>query len=177
MAIILRDRKIETDTWQRLEAGADGRLPAVPMLGDVIVPLAVWAEQRVALLARPGRVGVSLNGDDDPAAIADDLRHFGVVAVNFPKFSDGRGYSVARLLRERYGYRGELRATGDIFRDHLFFLAGCGFDAFALREGENPQEALAGFGVFSDAYQNSVERPVPLFRRRDPAAADGVKYA
>jgi uncharacterized protein (DUF934 family) len=86
--------------------------------------------------------------------------------VNFPKFGDGRGYSAARLLRERYGWRGELRAIGDIFRDQLQFLAGCGFDAFALREGEDPQEALAGFGVFSESYQATVAQPLPLFRRR-----------
>jgi uncharacterized protein (DUF934 family) len=172
MAIILRNGKIAADPWRRLEPGADGVLPSAPEHGDIIVPLAAWRERREALLARPGRVGVSLRGEDEPVAVADDLRHFGVVAVHFPKFTDGRGYSLARLLRERYGYRGELRATGDIFRDHLFFLARCGFDAFALREGEDPQEALAGFGVFSDAYQSSVERPLPLFRRRHAAAAD-----
>lgn len=177
MATIIKHRKIAIDPWRPFEPGADGSLPPIPARGDIIVPLAVWSKRRDALLERSGRVGVSLNGDNEPADIAGDLRHFGVVAVNFPKFTDGRGYSLARLLRERYGYSGELRATGDIFRDHLFFLAGCGFDAFALREGENPQEALAGFGVFNDAYQTSVERPLPLFRRRHPAAADGAKCA
>jgi uncharacterized protein (DUF934 family) len=86
--------------------------------------------------------------------------------VNFPAFGDGRGYSTARLLRERYNYKGELRAFGEITRDHLFYLASCGFDSFVLREGEKPEEALASFDDFSDAYQSSVERPLPLFRRR-----------
>ena len=101
---------------------------------------------------------------DDPATLALD----GVtrVEVNFPKFGDGRGFSIARLLRERRGYRGELRAVGHITRDLLFFLERCGFDAFELRDGEDPHEALASFEDFSESYQASIATPVPLFRRR-----------
>jgi uncharacterized protein (DUF934 family) len=107
-----------------------------------------------------------LEPGDDPAALAASLGGLKVVAVNFPKFGDGRGYSIARLLRERYGYRGELRAVGQVARDHLYFMAQCGFDAFELRAGEDPGEALAAFNDFSEAYQASVARPQPLFRRR-----------
>ena len=166
MALIIKDRNVVTDPWNRLELKADGSVPRTPATGDIIVPLAMWREQRAHLLVRPGRIGVWLDSHEEPAAIAEDLRIFGVVAVNFPKFGDGRGFSTARLLRDRYGWKGELRAVGDIFRDQLFFLASCGFDAFVLREGEDPREALAGFGVFSESYQASVERPLPLFRRR-----------
>ena len=171
MAVIIKDRKIVSDHWQRLELAPDGRLPSIPPAGDILAPLALWRAERDALLARPGRIGVWLDSHEDPALIAGDLRHFAVVAVNFPKFLDGRGYSTAQLLRQRYGWTGELRAIGDIFRDQLFFLASCGFSAYALRESEDPQEALAAFGDFSEAYQASVERPLPLFRRREPAAA------
>ena len=166
MALIIKDRNVVADPWHRLELSADGGLPAIPSGGDVIVPLALWQERRGELLSRPGRLGVWLDSHEDPAEIAPDLRLFGVVAVNFPKFVDGRGYSIGRLLRERYGYKGELRAVGDIFRDQLFFLSSCGFNAYALRDGEDPHEALKAFGDFSEAYQTSVERPVPLFRRR-----------
>ena len=107
-----------------------------------------------------------LEPGDEPAAIVERLGRVARVEVNFPKFGDGRGYSIARLLRERYGYRGELRAVGHITRDLLFFLESCGFDAFELREGENPHEALAAFEDFSESYQASVTRPLPLFRRR-----------
>jgi uncharacterized protein (DUF934 family) len=107
---------------------------------------------------------VRLEPADDPAAVA--LEGVARVEVNFPKFGDGRGYSIARLLRERYGYRGELRAVGHITRDLLFFLESCGFDAFELREGEDAREALAAFEDFSESYQASVARPQPLFRRR-----------
>ena len=169
MALIIKDRNVVTDPWNRLELKADASLPQVPETGDLIVPLAMWRELRARLLVRPGRIGVWLDSHEEPAAIAEDLRNFGVVAVNFPKFGDGRGFSTARLLRDRYGWKGELRAIGDIFRDQLFFLASCGFDAFELREGEDPREALAGFGVFSESYQASVERQQPLFRRRQAA--------
>jgi uncharacterized protein (DUF934 family) len=109
---------------------------------------------------------IRLEPSDDPAAIAHRLAAAVRVEVNFPKFGDGRGYSIARLLRERYGYKGELRAVGLVARDLLYYMESCGFDAFLLREGEDPQEALTGFSDFSEGYQTSVSRPVPLFRRR-----------
>ena len=94
---------------------------------------------------------VRLEPADDPAAVS--LEGVSRVEVNFPKFGDGRGYSLARLLRERRGYRGELRAVGHITRDLLFFLERCGFDSYELREGENPYDALASFEDFSSSYQ------------------------
>jgi uncharacterized protein (DUF934 family) len=117
--------------------------------------------------ANPGYGEVlRLEPTDDPASFADRLGRAARVEVNFPKFGDGRGYSIARLLRERYGYKGELRAVGEVVRDHLYYMENCGFDAFLLREGEDAEEALTGFKDFSEAYPASVTRPVPLFRRR-----------
>jgi uncharacterized protein (DUF934 family) len=107
-----------------------------------------------------------LQPGDDPATLAASLAGLRVVAVSFPKFGDGRGYSIGRLLRERHGYKGELRAVGEIGRDHLFALAQCGFDAFELRDGENAEAALAALRDFSDVYQSTVAQPQPLFRRR-----------
>ena len=176
MALIIKDRNVVADPWYRLELAVDGSMPAVPSAGDIIVPLAMWQRQREELLARPGRLGVWLNSNEEPAAIAEDLRLFGVVAVNFPKGPDGRGYSIACLLRERYGWKGELRAFGDVWRDQLFFLASCGFNAFALREGEDAREALAAFGDFSETYQGSVRQPLPLFRRRHLPSPDGMEW-
>jgi uncharacterized protein (DUF934 family) len=96
---------------------------------------------------------IRLEPGDDPAAVAAELAGAARVEVNFPKFGDGRGYSIARLLRTRYGYQGELRAVGALTRDHLFFLEQVGFDAFELREGEDPVAALAAFNDFSASYQ------------------------
>jgi len=121
---------------------------------------------RIVEEASPPPEMALLEAGDDPGALAASLGRLKLVAVNFPKFGDGRGYSIARLLRERYGYRGELRAIGAVARDHLYYMAQCGFDAFELRAGEDPQEALAAFNDFSDGYQATVARPQPLFRRR-----------
>lgn len=94
-----------------------------------------------------------LEPTDDPASFASRLAGATCVEVHFPKFGDGRGFSIGRLLRERYGYKGELRAVGHLTRDHLLYLERCGFDAFELRPGEDPTEALAGFQAFSASYQ------------------------
>lgn len=176
MATLIKNANIASDSWQRLELSGDSDLPLIPETGDILVPLALWQAAAAALLARgAGRVGIWLAPDEDPAQITDSLDAFDLIAVHFPQFTDGRGYSTARLLRERYGWKGELRATGDVQRDQLFYLARCGFDAFELNEGiDVPQEdllrsaqaALSAFGDFSEAYQTSVERPLPLFRRR-----------
>ena len=96
---------------------------------------------------------IRLEPTDDPAAFAGWLGGAARVEVNFPKFGDGRGYSIARLLRERHGYRGELRAVGQVGRDLLWYMEKCGFDAFELKEGEDPHEALAAFDDFSVSYQ------------------------
>jgi uncharacterized protein (DUF934 family) len=163
MATLIKRRRIDADNWQRLSGGA---LPELPQRAELIVPLALWLERRSELLERGTRLGVWLDSHEAPEAVAADIGRFDVIAVNFPKFQDGRGFSIARLLRERYGYKGELRAIGHITRDHLYYMEGCGFDAFELREDEDAEEALAAFGAFSEAYQASVTRPLPLFRRR-----------
>jgi len=112
---------------------------------------------------------IRLEPTDDPAAVAARLPKVSRVEINFPKFGDGRGFSIARLLRERYGYKGELRAVGEVARDHLYYMEQCGFDAFLLRDGEEVDDALAAFDDFSEAYQATVAQPVPLFRRRGAA--------
>ena len=127
-------------------------------------------ERRIVDEPSPPPDLVVLQPTDDPAVLAGRLGGPGAqiraVAVNFPKYADGRVYSIARLLRERYGYTGELRAVGEVARDHLHAMAQCGFNAFQLRAGEDAQAALAAFGDFSDSYQATAARPQPLFRRR-----------
>lgn len=166
MGLIIKDRKRAVDRWQLLECGADGASPALPATGEVIVPYAQWPVLRDALLRRESRIGIWMTGGDEPAAITSDLGRLDLIAVEFKSFTDGRGYSTGTLLRQRYGFRGELRAIGDIQRDQLFYLARCGFNAFVLREGEDVEAALQAFQDFGEAYQASVDRPVPLFRRR-----------
>lgn len=107
---------------------------------------------------------------DDPATIADELPHLSLVAVDFPSFTDGRGYSIARLLRDRHHYEGELRAVGDILRDQLFLLSRVGFNTFALRDDQDVGAALSAFADFSEVYQAAWDRG-PLFGRRFAQAA------
>jgi uncharacterized protein (DUF934 family) len=123
----------------------------------------------VANPSQPEGEVIRLEPQDDPAAIAARLQDISLIEINFPKFGDGRGFSIARLLRERYGYKGELRAVGQVARDHLYYMEQCGFDAFLLRDGEDVAEALAAFDDFSEHYQTTVAQPVPLFKRRGAA--------
>ena len=160
-------RRVERDEWTHV--AADGALPE----GRAIVPLAVWKARRDKLLARGQPIGVWLAAGEEPAELAQDLSRLALVAVEFPKWGDGRGNSTGVLLRTRYGFRGELRAFGDIGRDHLFNLARCGFDAFVLPPQRDPDDALAALGDFTLRYQGSVDDPVPLFRKR--ATAGGLQ--
>lgn len=141
----------------------------------LLLPLADWLTRRTELLAEIQaaggatvarlKLGVELGPADDPSQIAEDLPSLTLIAIQFPRFTDGRGYSIARQLRDHFAWRGELRAVGDILRDQLFYLARCGFDTFALRDDQNVDGALGAFRDFSEVYQASVDRG-PLFERR-----------
>jgi uncharacterized protein (DUF934 family) len=163
---IILDRRIAADTWSIVADDAD-----LPATGDIIVSLARWTAAREALAARGARTGVWLKPDDEPAALAGDVATLPLIAVDFPAFTDGRGYSTGRLLRERYGFKGELRAVGDVLRDQLFLMARVGFNAFALKEGKSIDDALAALADFSESYQSATDQPVPYYRRRLAKAA------
>lgn len=167
MTRLISHGSVIADRWTLLRGAA--ALADLPDGAPAIVPLALWLRHRAALIAR-GEVGVLLTPADDPAAIAPDLGWIPVIAVDFPQFTDGRGYSHARLLRERHGYVGELRAVGDVGRDQLCNLAQVGFDRFALPGERDLGAALAGLADFSDGYQSAYRR-TPWFRRRTAAAA------
>lgn len=165
---VIRNGEVIADRWKLLsEEEAAGPIPA----GPIAVPLAAWKARRAELLSRRDPLGVWLKPDDDPAAIGADLDALSVIGVQFPKFTDGRGYSTAVLLRTRLGYRAELRAFGDVGRDQLFHLKRCGFDSFSLAPHRDPESALASLGDFSLRYQGSVDDPLPLFRKRFPPEA------
>lgn len=109
---------------------------------------------------------VWISPDDDFELVVASLLELDMIAVDFPVFRDGRGYSIAKLLRTRYGWRGELRAIGDVLRDQLNYMRRCGFDAFAVRADKDIEDALKSFCFYTVTYQGGVEDPVPLFRRR-----------
>lgn len=165
MRDIIKNRQIVEDDWTvlRLAEGDAAETVAVPA-GRVIVPLAVWQAQQAQLAGRT-ELGVWLPSDARPEALKDVLDRFAVIAVDFPKFTDGRGYSIAFNLRSRLGYQGELRAIGDVLRDQLFYMQRVGFDTFATREDRDIHEALRGLTDFSESYQTSWDQKTPLFKR------------
>jgi len=145
-------------------------LAKAPATCQVIASLSLWSSQRHVLLARAIVAGVLLAPDDDARGLVGDVERINLIAVQFPSFMDGRGYSIARQLRGRLGYLGELRAVGDILPDQVFYLLRCGFDAMAPRADQNPARLLASFHDFRDVYQVSADEAIPLFRRRSLAA-------
>lgn len=159
--LIIGQQIIGEDDWQLIAKERTGELPD----GKIIVPLALWLEQQEALKARPD-TGLWIDSDEDPEALAGQLSALPLIAIHFPVFADGRGYSIARILRDRMGYPGELRAFGDVLRDQLFYLKRCGFNSFAMREDCNAEDALASLGDFSVCYQGASDDPQPLFRKR-----------
>lgn len=167
MAKIIHNGAVVGDDWQVLRPGVTETLEqvAVPE-GAIIVPLRLWQARREELTDRAA-LGVWLSASEGPELIVQDLAQFRVVAIDFPKFTDGRGYSTATLLRARYGWRGELRAIGDILRDQLFFLRRCGFDTFELRHDQDPYAALGSWAPFAEPYQGAIETPQPLWRRHE----------
>lgn len=159
MPKIIKDAQVIEDNWQVLPTESD-EIPS----GTVIVPLQVWNTHRDELISRDS-IGVWLDSDQSPKLIADDIGLFKVVAINFPAFADGRGFTYGRELREQLGFSGELRAIGGFMRDQLYYLKRCGFNAFSLAEGDIAA-AVDSLSDFSDSYQAAIDQPQPLFRRR-----------
>ena len=166
MPKIIRDGAIFDDQWIALESDEAAPIPSATQAPCLIVPVKVWQAKREALLARDGQLGLLLETNDKPAPIGADVALFSVIAINFAKFTDGRGYSLCRLLRDRYRYSGELRAVGDVLQDQLFYLKRSGFNAFAVRADKSIDAALKSLNDFSETYQGAWDQPLPLFKRR-----------
>lgn len=150
---LIKNKQIATDTWQHVDDKS-----VLPADGGVIVSLARWQAERSVLVGRNAPLGIRLKSDEGADAIVDDLPHFDVVALEFPTFRDGRPYSIARLLRERYHYTGELRAVGDILRDQLLFMRRCGFDAFEYADKTTAEKAFSAFDEIGAVYQTAADR-------------------
>ena len=166
MQKLIKDGVIQNDTWT-LVAKAEGEAIAAEVpAGQVLIPVSVWLAQKDQLQNRTD-IGVWFDSDEAADLIGDDANRFAVIGVNFPLFMDGRSFSTARLLRERYGFTGELRAVGNFIRDQLCYLRRCGVNAFAFANPEtNLEEAVKSLSDLQEYYQASVDQPLPLFRRR-----------
>jgi uncharacterized protein (DUF934 family) len=176
MLNVIKDRVVVgEDDWNllRLAEGETADTVTVPA-GKAIVPLAVWQAQKSALQSRRD-VGVWLASDERPEALKEDAAGLPIIAVDFPKFADGRGYSIAFNLRARLNYAGELRAVGDVLRDQLFYMQRVGFNSFAVRADRDAHDAVKGLSDFSESYQHSWDQKNPLFRRVDRQAVAAPK--
>jgi uncharacterized protein (DUF934 family) len=157
---IIRKRAITNDDFLHVPDGAE-----LPEGGKPIVTLARYVKSRDELLARYPVLGVRIPSDKLPSDIPE-LGRLALIAIEFPRFTDGRGFSVARQLRDRHGFGGELRAVGWVLRDQLYYLERCGFDAFELKPGKPLESALEAFGEYTATYQAAFDDPRPIYRRR-----------
>ena len=179
---LIKDGHLVEDRWTHVGDDEPIGLGVAP-----IVSLERWQAERETLSLR-GPLGIRLRSDQSPALIAEDLHQVSLIALDFPKFTDGRSYSHARLLRDRYGFEGELRAVGNVLRDQFQFMLRCGFDALEVADvGQAGFDALvvadAGLadvwqqvvGEIVHVYQRASDRSLPAWALRlsetPPAAA------
>ena len=157
---IIKDGKIVKDDWLHLDD--DAKL----VEGNITVSMARYQMERDLLKQHQGKLGICLSGADLLEDIVADLDKFALIGLLFPVFTDGRCYSFARLLRDRYDYQGEIRARGDVLIDQLFYMAQCGINSFELANQDDLTDALSAFSAFSENYQATALKKDPLYRRR-----------
>jgi uncharacterized protein (DUF934 family) len=165
MAIVKHDALVDDPYFDASAADA-----VLPPAGPVIVSIERWQSERDSLLARGAPLGLKLRSDQSPELVADDVGHFAMIALEFPKFRDGRAYSYARLLRERYGFEGELRAVGEVLLEQVFFMLRTGFDAFDIQADEPLaayHTALADFSVWYQPTGDGRPTAVQLRHHRE----------
>lgn len=158
---VIRNQKIVEDDWTTIADDAE-----IPTSGRVILSLKRWQEVRDALKTGDVVAGVRIPNTVDLATLWDQLKDRPLIAIEFPAFGDGRAFSQARLLRERYGYKGEIRAVGDVVRDQIFFMHRTGIDTIVPRADQDLQDCLKAFRDFTVPYQGSADLPVSVFQRR-----------
>ncbi len=161
MSKLLKNGQVANNVWKILhvEEGASPKQVKLPV-GPVLVPLCVWKARRAELINREYEhgwaLGIWLAADESAEGIKDDIDDFSVIAVEFDKFTDGNSYTTARLLRERYGYKGELRAVGDVPQEKLSFLHQLGFDAVAVRTSRQVNSSITRLFQFEQTAEESL---------------------
>ena len=158
---LVKQGKITTDLFAHVADGAE-----LPGDGAILVPAARFLDDPEAVLRRAGKVGVIWPNDRDLDDLAPYLARLAAVALVFPSFRDGRAYSQARLLRERHGYGGELRATGQVLRDQFVFMLRAGFDAFQVKKDADANAFAATVKRYSVFYQPTGDGRVTALHRR-----------
>ena len=153
---------IDDDPWNSVSLYSSSSLAAYEIISFVH-----WQEHLSSQSSQDlSKLGVSLQPDDDPAVLKPWIATLPLIVLEFPNFKDGRAYTQAALLRTRYGFKGDLRAVGDVLRDQLAAMRHCGFSSFNVRKDKSAVDALKGLTGFDMIYARSVTNPEPLFRNR-----------
>ncbi|WP_188151288.1 DUF934 domain-containing protein [Teredinibacter waterburyi] len=139
---------------------------AVVESADFVVSLDLYNQLLSEAPEKAAKAGLLLNGDQDPASVKQLVKQVSLICIEFPVFTDGRGFSLARMIRDHFDYTGELRATGAFIQDQLFFLKRCGFSSFVVADETKLESAIQSLNDFTDCYQAAADEPQPLYRRR-----------
>jgi uncharacterized protein (DUF934 family) len=158
---LLREGRVAEDAWRHLDDG-----DPLPESDAATVSFKRWSAERDTLYRRNGRIGLRLPNDVPPVNLAADVERFELITLSFPRFTDGRAYSQARLLRGRLGFAGELRATGDVLRDQLLFMRRCGIDAFEVGDRAVAEDWLGALRDFDLFYQPAEDGHPWIARQR-----------
>ena len=160
---VIKNKAVENDDWQLIRELDDSA--SIPE-GKAVLPFTYWQANRDELIKQGSAHAVWIDGSINTEDLVDDLKHFSLIALDFPAFKDGRSYSHARLLRDRYSYKGELRAIGDVLRDQLFYMQRCGIDSFEVRADKDIEDAIKGLEDFTVRYQAAADDAVPVYKLR-----------
>ena len=160
--VLVKNRLAVADAWTHLEDDAP-----IPAGGAITVTWARWTAERAQLIGRaPAELGVRIPNTVTTAEIGAEAARFGLIAVHFPNFGDGRAFSQARVLRDRYDFKGEIRATGGVLRDQLLFMQRCGIDAFELPDRAIEENWMAAFDEYDLFYQPAEDNRPWIARQR-----------
>ena len=162
---LIKDKQIVDNDWQIIAKDAELSIADVSTNDFLLLPLATWL-QYAEQLQNSKTIGVWLDSDESPEPLETLCAAIPVIAINFPVFADGRGYSYARTLRDYYNYTGDLRAIGDVLHDQMYFYKRCGFSSYLIREDADAEKALAGLNDFSADYQAGSNESKPIFHKR-----------
>ena len=158
---LLKSGQIVEDNWLNIDDEH-----AIPEKGDIVVSLERWLNEGKQLRSREGKIGVRLQNDQSPAQVADNLDAFEIFVLEFPKYTDGRAYSAARLLRDRYGFQGEVRASGDVLIDQYGMMQRCGFNAYEIGDDADISAWQAAERRISAHYQSAADGVTAIWAKR-----------
>ncbi len=163
--ILIKGNEIVQDDWLLVSNDESLEININDKKQKIILPLLLWLKNKNLYFNR-SNIGVWIDSDEDPREIGTDCNKLSLIAINFPIFNDGRGYSYAKILKENFNYIGELRAIGDVLCDQMYFYLKCGFTSFSIRRDEDPSQAIKSLNDFSMNYQAVSDHNQPIFHKR-----------